>query len=99
MQCSHCGNGLSEASSVASISGSLCGDECSECYFLCAKCGFYTVGIYWDCFTGEESCSARGPVAPDEAVKKINLIGQCATPWDKKCRCKAHCAYFDGMLD
>ncbi len=81
------------------MTGSLSGDECAECWFLCAKCGFYTVGVYWDCFDGEESSSVRGPVAPAEAEPKITLIGHCATPWDKKCRCKAHREYFEGMLD
>ena len=99
MQCTHCGSELSESGSVASISGSLSGDECTECYFLCGKCGFYTVGIYWDCFSGVESSSTRGPVTEEAAARKIALIRECATPWDKKCRCKAHCAYFDGMLD
>jgi hypothetical protein len=27
------------------------------------------------------------------------LIKQCPEPWNKKCRCEAHRAYFGGWLD
>lgn len=99
VQCTKCGSELPPASALASISGSILGDECTESFFLCGQCGFYTVVIHWDCFSGLESSSTRGPLSPGEGAAKIELIRQCAEPWNKKCRCRAHCSYFDGALD
>jgi hypothetical protein len=100
VECMKCGNVLPEGGSpVASISGSILGDECTECYFLCERCGFYTVIIHWDLFAGGEELSKRGPLSESEAVKQIDSIRRCAEPWNKKCRCDAHRSYFDGMLD
>ena len=100
VECMQCGNAFpEEGRPVASISGSILGDECTECYLLCERCGFYTVTICWDLFGGAEEFSKRGPLSELEAVKQIHLIRQCAEPWNKKCRCDAHCSYFDGMLD
>ncbi|HPO14211.1 MAG TPA: hypothetical protein PLI09_12270 [Candidatus Hydrogenedentes bacterium] len=99
VECTQCGNKLAGESSVASISGSISGDECTESYYFCAQCGLYTVVIFWDCFLGEETSSTRGPISKEEGLRKIELIRQCEESWNKKCRCKTHCEYFDNMLD
>jgi hypothetical protein len=88
-----------ESRMVASISGSIMGDECIESYFFCQHCGVYTLEIYWDMFLGEETSSVHGPISKEEGDAKVELIRQCSRPWDKKCRCPAHLAYFGGSLD
>ena len=40
-----------------------------------------------------------GPVSKREADERIALIRKCSRPWDKKCRCDAHRAYFHNTLD
>lgn len=84
---------------VAAISGSLCGDECTEAYYFCDRCGVYTIVVAWDCFNGTESSSASGPVAKAEGDAKVALIRRCDRAWDKKCRCEAHREYFANALD
>jgi hypothetical protein len=99
--CSQCHHPfvLPGPANVAAISGSIQGDECSEVYYFCERCGVYTVGIYWDCFDGSESASERGPVAKTEGDAKIALIRRCDRAWDKTCRCEAHVKYFGSGLD
>jgi hypothetical protein len=84
---------------IASISGGIMGDEYIDTYFYCAKCGVYTVEVYHDRFSGPEEIFIRGPMPKAEGDKKVALIKQCAEPWNKKCRCDAHRAYFGDSLD
>lgn len=84
---------------MASISGGIMGDEYIESYFLCSRCEVYTVEIYHDRFLGEDTVFVRGPVSKAEGDAKVELIRQCSEPWNKKCRCRAHQAYFEGSLD
>jgi hypothetical protein len=102
MRCSQCGrefDGKDVTQRVASISGSIMGDEQTESYFFCSLCGVYTVEVYYDRFLGEEEVSARGPISKKEGDAKVTLIRECLEPWDKKCRCLAHQTYFEGWLD
>lgn len=75
------------------------GDEWTESWFLCRQCNVYSVEICCEPFFGEEKVSVRGPVLKDTGDTQIALIAQCSRPWDNKCRCQAHLAYFDGQLD
>jgi hypothetical protein len=103
INCSQCGGELGQQGMpgpVASISGSIMGDECIESYYFCEQCGVYTVEIYWDMFSGEESASTNGPIPKERGDAAVELIRQCPRSWDKKCRCSAHVAYFkDSTLD
>jgi len=102
IRCSQCGRIFDREAgdrSVASISGSIMGDEYIESYYFCAQCQVYTVEVYHDRFLGEEEISVRGPVPKTEGDALIELIKQCDEPWNKKCRCKAHQSYFQGQLD
>ena len=102
VECSQCHKALdpkTRAKCVASISGSISGDEYTESFYFCDDCQVYTVEIYHDRFLGEGEVSVRGPVAKAEGDAKVRLIRACATPWDKKCRCQFHQEYFDGQLD
>jgi hypothetical protein len=84
---------------VASISGSIMGDEYIESHYFCDQCDVYTVEIYHDRFLGDGEASIRGPVPRPEGDAKVELIRRCSEPWDKKCRCNAHRSYFGGALD
>jgi hypothetical protein len=100
--CSRCGRDLDEntgGGTVTSISGGIMGDEYTESYYFCRDCGVYTVKIVHDRFLGEETVFSRGPVPKADGDARIELIRQCPGPWDKKCRCPAHQAYFGGTLD
>jgi hypothetical protein len=102
VNCLKCGADLSSekrGGCVASISGSIMGDEHTESYFLCGKCGVYTVELYYEPFLNEEQVSFRGPVGQAEGDAAVALIKKCLEPWDKKCRCEAHQSYFNGQLD
>jgi hypothetical protein len=102
MQCAKCGkdlDGRDRNGRAASISGSIMGDEYTDSYYFCEGCGVYTVEIYRDSFLGEGEVTRRGPLSKEEGDEKVRLIGECSEPWDKKCRCSAHLAYFQGWLD
>jgi len=99
MQCIQCNRPFLNEERIASISGSIMGDEHTDSYFLCPVCGVYTVVSWWDDFTGIESVNQSGPRSKQEGDETIELIGQCTRPWDKKCRCEAHRAYFHDTLD
>jgi hypothetical protein len=102
VRCSGCGEALEGKAGgqrVASISGSIMGDEQIDSYYFCSRCGVYTVEIYFDRFLGEEEVSVEGPVPKEEGDERVRLIGECPRPWDKKCRCEAHRSYFGGWLD
>jgi len=98
-KCLQCGADCGIDSRVASISGSIMGDESTDTYILCSKCGAYTVEVCHEPFTGDEVISFRGPISKDDGDAAVALIRQCSRPWDKKCRCSAHVAYFRGGLD
>ena len=102
VQCKQCGRelaGQGAKSSVASISGSIVGDEDIESYFFCQACGVYTVEVYHDRFLGEDEISLRGPIPKAAGDSQVELIRQCSEPWNKKCRCQAHKSYFGEWLD
>lgn len=101
-KCSKCGRNLERgegAKPFASISGSISGDEYTETYYFCPGCRVYTVEVVHDRFLGEETVIFRGPVAEADGDVRIELIGRCSEPWNKKCRCPAHRAYFGDVLD
>ncbi len=102
IRCSKCGREFDRKvmdKPVASISGSIMGDEYTESFFFCGQCEVYTVEVYHDRFLGDDDVFVRGPILKAEGDAKVELIRQCSEPWDKKCRCQAHLAYFDGRLD
>lgn len=99
MQCTQCARPFLAEDRVASMSGSILGDEHTDSYFLCPSCGFYTVASWWDNFTGTETMTLSGPVPGEEGNARIELIRQCSQPWEKRCRCEAHRTYFNDTLD
>ena len=99
MQCQQCHKELSDPEWIASISGSILGDERTDVYYLCSVCGVYSLECWWDAFTGIETSSVRGPLEKSAGDALVEIIRQCAEPWDKKCRCDAHRRYFHDTLD
>ncbi len=97
--CIKCDAPFSSDNCIASISGSIVGDEVTDSYFLCDNCGAYTKVTWWDNFSGEETRDLSGPLNKQDVDKRVELIGKCFTPWDKKCRCNAHLEYFNDTLD
>jgi hypothetical protein len=65
---------------MASMSGSILGDEFIESYFLCKKWWVYTVEIYQDRFSGEEKVSVQGPCPKPKVMPKSNLSGNAPSP-------------------
>jgi hypothetical protein len=99
MRCKKCGHPFAAQDRIASISGSIMGDEHTESYFLCPACDVYTVISWWDNFTGVETVSSSGPLEREKGDTQVGLIEKCRRPWDKHCRCASHTAYFGGSLD
>src|SRR5574341_1605702 len=102
IRCAQCGGdfcGQPKEARVASISGSIMGEEYIDSYYFCSRCEVYTVEVYHDRFLGEDDASTQGPVPKPEGDSKVDLIRQCSEPWNKRCRCEAHRSYFGGWLD
>lgn len=99
MNCINCRREFSDNDRLASISGSISGDECTDVYYLCPACRVFTVANWWDNFTGIETMNISGPLEEHIGMERVKLIQQCSRPWDKKCRCPAHIAYFNDTLD
>ena len=99
MQCKQCRKELSKENLMASISGSIMGDECTDVYYFCPVCKVYSVESWYDNFTGFETSSTSGPLSRKEGDAIVERIQTCLQPWDKKCRCEAHRRHFNDTLD
>lgn len=99
INCMKCNRDLANEDCLAAMSGSIMGDEYTDCYYLCPACRSFTVAHWRDNFTGTETMHASGPLEESEGMKMVELIRECSEPWDKKCRCAAHLAYFGDSLD
>jgi hypothetical protein len=99
MRCKKCGRPFADQDRIASISGSIMGDEHTDSYFLCPACDVYTVICWWDNFTGIETSSSSGPLEKKKGDAQVELIEKCSRPWDKHCPCESHTVYFSGSLD
>lgn len=85
---------------IASISGSIMGDEHTDTFYYCPVCQLYMIKSCWDNFTGgDETVSVKGSLDKVEGDERVELIKKCGRPWDKKCRCDAHREYFNDTLD
>ena len=99
MNCKKCNRTFSKEDRLASMSGSIMGDEYTDAYYLCPVCRVFTVANWWDNFTGIETMDTSGPMEEHLGMERVELIRQCFRPWDKKCRCASHRAYFNDALD
>jgi hypothetical protein len=100
--CSKCGADSERSTAFArsaSISGSIMGDEHTECLYYCQDCRCYTIYYYVDHFCGEETERSEGPISKEKGDALAAVIARCEKPWDKKCRCPAHREYFGDSLD
>ena len=99
MRCTQCRRPFATEDRIASMSGSIMGDEHTDSYLLCPVCAVYTVVSWRDDFTGVETVECSGPIDKQQGDVQVGIIRQCSRPWDKKCRCDAHVRYFRGTLD
>ncbi len=97
-QCSQCSREFDKQEKSALIVGSIMGNECIETLYFCDRCGVYTVEIFWDDFSGEESTSVEGPMSKVMGDEKVAMINRCSNPLNKRCRCAAHESYFEGHV-
>lgn len=74
IRCSQCGREFDKKERLASISGSVIGDEYIDSYYFCSQCDVYTVEVYHDRFLGEDDVSIRGPVPKSEGHAMVQLI-------------------------
>ncbi len=99
MNCSHCGKEFEKADRVASISGRLMGDECTDSYYWCEACGVYTLRLLREIFAGPDTESTADPLSKQEGDRRLEIIRRCPEPYNERCRCEAHKEYFGGWLD
>ena len=99
MRCAGCGKEFDKTCQVASISGRIMGDECTDVYYWCESCGVYTLRMIREVFAGPETERACDPMSNLEGDRRIEIIGRCSEPYDERCRCEAHREYFGDWLD
>ena len=97
--CSLCGREFEPEERVACISGKIMGDECTDSYYWCGTCEVYTVRLFRDVFLGEETEHSSEPIPKDEGDRRLKVIRGCPEPYNERCKCEAHRAYFGGWLD
>ena len=96
-RCPKCGVAIGEP--VASIAGSVMGDELVRTYYFCGTCQVYFIEHYRDSFTMGDSSELSGELPKAKGDALIAVIRRCERPWDKRCRCAAHMEYFGDALD
>jgi hypothetical protein len=96
IRCSQCGK---DTERVASMSGSIMGDEYTETYWFCGSCQVYTKELCREPLDAPETVHVSGPISKKVGDAQVKLMGGCENPWDKRCRCESHLAYFGGGLD
>lgn len=99
MRCAGCGKQFEASGRVASISGRIMGDECTDSYYWCEACGTYTLRMLREIFAGPDTESSGIAIAKEEGDRRLEIIRRCAEPWDERCRCEAHRKYFGDWLD
>jgi len=75
IQCIQCKRPFLADDRIASMSGSIMGDECTDVYYLCPSCQVYTVASWRDNFTGVESMHLSGPVGKGKGRKRWRSSG------------------------
>ena len=99
VRCSRCGRPFEDAEYVACISGKIMGDECTDCYYWCEACAVYTIRLVREVFAGPEIAHDSDPIPKDEGDRRLELIRSCPEPYNERCRCEGHRAYFGSWLD
>ena len=75
------------------------GDDCTDIFYWCGAGGVYTVRLIREVFAGPETEHESEPIPKDEGDRRITLIRRCPEPYDGRCRCDGHRAYFGDWLD
>jgi hypothetical protein len=99
LRCVSCRRLFDQNDQAAVISARIMGDECTDCYYWCPQCQVYTLRLYRDVFCGEETSRDSEPIPKAEGDRRLALIRACPEPWNERCQCPAHHAYFGDWLD
>jgi hypothetical protein len=99
VRCSSCGREFDVEDRVAGIAGKVMGDECTDIYYWCEACGVYTIRLHRDVFLGPETAHDSEAISKEEGDRRLKLIRSCPEPYNERCRCEGHRAYFGGWLD
>ncbi len=98
-RCGGCRRPFGREDRIASISGRIMGDECTDIYYWCAKCCVYTLRLCREAFAGPETERESEPISKEEGDRRLALIRSCSEPADERCHCDGHRAYFGNWLD
>jgi hypothetical protein len=98
-RCSRCGRQFEEKDHVACISAKIMGDECTDSFYWCESCEVYTIRLLREVFAGPESARSSEPISKQEGDRRLAMIRSCREPWDDRCQCDGHRAYFGDWLD
>jgi len=91
MECTKCKRDLGGLGQrEAFIACEVMGDEYIYSYWHCDECNVYSVEVYHDHFSGEDSIMTQGPIEAKVGAESIKLIRTCKKPSNKRCDCPAH---------
>jgi hypothetical protein len=68
-------------------------------FVWCGACEVYTLRLYRDVFVGPETARDSEPISKEEGDRRLAAIRSCPEPYDGRCRCDGHRAYFGDWLD
>jgi predicted RNA-binding Zn-ribbon protein involved in translation (DUF1610 family) len=95
VDCASCGRALRRAEAALAVF--VLGDEYTYSYFACPTCGQWTVEVYQDSFTGDDSRWTLGPFPRALGERAVALVRACPRPHDKTCGCASHRALYYGL--
>lgn len=84
---------------MASISGRIMGDECTDSCYWCDVCWKHTLRMLRVIFAGPDTESTGIAIAKEKGDRRLETIRRCAELWKARCRCEAHSKYFGDWLD
>lgn len=93
MNCAECAKTLTNGP-AASMASEVMGDEYTESLYFCDACQKYTKELRHDRFLGETDTMGSAPLSKSEGDRLVALSKKCRAPFNKRCHCAAHQAWF-----
>lgn len=92
MKCSHCEAPMNvNRDKVASFCTMGQGDEYTDRYWVCRKCGWFLRRSFRESFASQEETEyGSTALEPEKGQAIIDLIKKCPKPTDKWCDCEVH---------
>lgn len=75
------------------------GDTITDSWYWCPVCAVYTIWLAREVFAGPEMGNSSDPISREEGERRLAEIRRCEEPWNDRCRCPGHRAYFGDWLD